>query len=664
MLSSFSRHFAFSLLIVSFILPYALVAHTYPVPTFYAEFCALAFYLLLGAAVLLITLTSPSGAPPAGLLALPAVVWVPFAFGLWLVVQTFVLLLLEPSMNWLGAGCLLAACVATYAGYGFARARLAGETMRWIAWALVAGGLFAVFCQVVQLLELVRITCTFPHGLDCALDKFVQMLLRITHIVPLVLNYDAAMQRRPFGNMAQANHLATYISFAMAAALYLVQTRRLNVFLWGVLCALYALGLALTVSRGPWLQTMVIVGAGFWMAHARGRARRQTWHASQASVLFELPESTDDGERPDAPSGAWRAWLVPVVLMVILVVMNALVRWANLRWHLNLADSAAERFHEAGQIAPRLALWRYGLAMFRSHPWFGVGWGEFPHYQYEFVRTLGGVEIANNAHNILIDLLAKTGIIGCALVVIGLIAWFVRVLRAPRTSVQLFGFAMIGVLLVHALVEYPQQYLFFLLPAAFVFGLLEPRALRFVTPRVSTFICAVVICAGLVALYPVFGDYRRAEVLYYGSHTQERYRAAPSLLFGAWDDYGLATMMPVSADDLPAKLAAYKRAMALLPGEIVLRRYAALQVLNGDTADALDTVARLKIFSTELNDWPEQLASLHELCKSDPALAAFDAQLFRLYDSEPTGSRRASDDEGGDDGTSRSRVRRSVMESR
>jgi Lipid A core - O-antigen ligase and related enzymes len=69
-----------------------------------------------------------------------------------------------------------------------------------------------------------------------------------------------------------------------------------------------------------------------------------------------------------------------------------------------------ERFKDAGQIAPRLALWKYGWTMFKAHPLLGVGWGEFPSYQFEYAKSLGGVEIANNSHDIFIDLLAKTGL--------------------------------------------------------------------------------------------------------------------------------------------------------------------------------------------------------------------------------------------------------------
>ncbi len=462
----------------------------------------------------------------------------------------------------------------------------------------MVGGLFAVFCQVVQLFNLEA------------------------KVTPFVVAYSLMVERRPFGNMAQANHLASCIAFAMAGAMFLVQTRRLNVVVWAVVTAIYSLGLALTVSRGPWLQTGVIVVAGFWMAFAEMRRSPMRRRSN-------------------------REWLIPVALALLFFVVNALVRWANVRYHLELAVSAADRFREPGQIAPRLALWKYGWTMFKTHPLLGVGWGEFPRYQFDLARQLGNVEIANNSHNIFIDLLAKTGVIGFGIVLLGLGAWFVRVLRVPHTAARVFGLAMIGVLVMHALVEYPQQYMFFLLPAMFVFGLLEAKPLRLVSGATSFAAYVLIVFGGLVALYPIYRDYNRAEVLYYGSRPAEQYRADPSFLFRAWGEYGMATLLPMNAMDLQNKLSMHKQAMALLPGETVLRRYAVLQALSGDTAAAFDTVERLKLFAEELNDWPSQLAYLYELCDQQKTLAGFKNELVKKYGSPPENINQ--DDEEDDD---------------
>ncbi|KWI36837.1 polymerase [Burkholderia ubonensis] len=592
--SSFSRSLPLVALAVALIVPYAITNHTYPIPTFYSEFSALALYLLLGASVILLVRTSRPATP----FAAPAAFAAPLGFAAVLVAQVALMPLRVPSMNWLAVGYLGAALVAMQAGYVLAREQLAEAAARIMAGALLIGGVFAVFCQVVQLFRLESV------------------------LSPFVVVYNIAVERRPYGNMAQANHLATYIAFALAGALYLVQTRRLAVWAWLMLSVVLSGGLALTVSRGPWLQVAVMVVAGFWMARAESR------------------------DKPGAPANVRaRAWLMPVLLAAVFVAVNGAVRWANLHYHLNLAVSAAERMRDAGQIAPRLALWKYGLAMFREHPLLGVGWGEFPSHQFALARALGGVEIANNSHDIFIDLLAKSGLLGLGVLVVTLVLWFVRALRAPQTSTRVFGFALVGVLLMHALVEYPQQYMFFLLPAMFVIGLLEAKPLRIVPGRAAFALFALLTVGGLLAALPVLRDYQRAEVLYYGTDPAAQYRDAPSLLFGAWGDYGAATLLTLSRDALPAKLAAHERAIALLPGETVLRRYAVLQALDGRDADALDTVARLHVFAKELKDWPQQLAALYKLCDEQPSLKAFRAALVAKYGEVPADALDESDDE-------------------
>ncbi|WP_186031119.1 PglL family O-oligosaccharyltransferase [Burkholderia gladioli] len=588
--SSVLRSLSLIALAVALILPYAVTNHTYPIPTFYSEFTAFGLYALLGVIVTLMLRGERAVRP----FAAPRAWSAPLAFGAVLIAQTVLLPLSQPSMNWLALGYLLAALVAMQSGYLLGRIHSVETVTRMMAGALIVGGVFAVGCQVVQLLHLEH---TFS---------------------PFVVSYGVLADRRPYGNMAQANHLASYIAFALASTLYLAQSRRLPAWGWLPLSILLSAGLAFTVSRGPWLQVAVMVVAGLWAAFAAARRGQ----------------------------GRGAAWLYPLALAVVFVIVNIVVRWANVHYHLGLAESAAERMRDAGQIAPRLALWKYGLTMFREHPWLGVGWGEFPLHQFELVRTLGGVEIANNSHDIFIDLLAKSGVLGLGMLLVALLLWLARALRVPHTVERIYGLALIGVLLMHALVEYPQQYTFFTLPAMFVIGLLETQPLRMLPGRIAHGVFAIVSVAALLALYPVLRDYQRAEVLYYGSNPAEQYRAAPSFLFGAWGEYGAATLMPISRDDLPAKLAAHQRALALLPGETVLRRYAVLEALDGREGDALDTVARLKIFAEELHDWPTQLAALYKLVDAQPSLTGFRQSLVSRY-GKPAGA--ASEDEDDSD---------------
>jgi hypothetical protein len=115
----FPRYLSLVLLACALILPYAVVNHTYPIPTFYAEFTALTLYVLTSAAVVLLVWTQRSRVTFES----PTVALVPLLFGLLLIAQTFVLPVAQPSMNWLGGCYLLAAFMATHTGYAFSRVK-------------------------------------------------------------------------------------------------------------------------------------------------------------------------------------------------------------------------------------------------------------------------------------------------------------------------------------------------------------------------------------------------------------------------------------------------------------------------------------------------------------------------------------------------------------
>jgi len=91
----------------------------------------------------------------------------------------------------------------------------------------------------------------------------------------------------------------------------------------------------------------------------------------------------------------------------------------------------------------------------------------------------------------------------------------------------------------------------------------------------------------------------------------------------------------------------HEQAIALLPGETVLKRYAVLLALQGRETEALDVVRRLKVFAEAENTWPDDLASLYEMCgQQGAALAGFKAKLIAQYGALPP---RAPGDDADDD---------------
>lgn len=110
-------------------------------------------------------------------------------------------------------------------------------------------------------------------------------------------------------------------------------------------------------------------------------------------------------------------------------------------WEVGIENSDARE---------RLDLWKVSWQIFRDHPWFGVGLGNYPSAVAKYSDSLGGM----HAHNVPLQMLAETGLLGFVLHV-GVIAsslltlW--RITRQPNpTWTSRFAGALASSLIAHA----------------------------------------------------------------------------------------------------------------------------------------------------------------------------------------------------------------------
>lgn len=76
----------------------------------------------------------------------------------------------------------------------------------------------------------------------------------------------------------------------------------------------------------------------------------------------------------------------------------------------------------------RTALYAHAWSIFRANPWFGIGWGNFRY------TTIGAVTLRTemNVHNVYLQLLTETGLVGLFLVMIPIIVMFTSTLVSIR----------------------------------------------------------------------------------------------------------------------------------------------------------------------------------------------------------------------------------------
>ncbi|WP_147426615.1 PglL family O-oligosaccharyltransferase [Trinickia fusca] len=501
------------------------------------------------ALILLPSFASPSLALPTHF---PRVACIPLGLFLLLCLQSACLTIVNPMAMHVAMIYSAAATCLTYAG--FRLRNLAGLTAA-AAVAVTAGALVSVAIQVVQ-----------------------------AYLPPNAFMFDGWIDLRAssrlFANLAQPNHLATYLVWGLAGVLYLLDRRVLGRRSGWLLIILMTAGMVVTASRIAPVQ-VVLIGAVFGML----RWQRPAVLAGFSSRARKL-----------------RACALPLALGLIYLATYWSLGWLDRTiLHLNLGGSGFERL-ATGDVSARQHLWRYGWRMFLSSPYLGGGWGSFPYWQYQHIDRLGPVVAATSAHNVLLDLLAQTGLLGFGVFVVGMARWTVRAKLHALTGKRAFWLCMLGTTFAHALLEYPLHYAYFLLPCAFVLGALDTRPLRWPSVRSAHALCALLLPPMLAGLLVSTSDMRKLEHLFGAPDLPvafAHYREAPAILLNPYGTFAAAAGISVNSDHPEARLQLQRDALAVLPTSQVMTNYAVALALLGRDDEAMQNVHRLRLFEPE-----------------------------------------------------------------
>ncbi|MCY1216114.1 hypothetical protein D9M68_402240 [compost metagenome] len=444
-------------------------------------------------------------------------------------------------------------------------------------------------------------TAFFIAGLLGTVTQWVQLFHLEPRAFGLVSTYFYDANRRLWGNLNQPNHQATVEGLALVASVWLASRGRLRFPMWLAAVALLESGIVLSGSRTGVLHVglaAVYALVAAWLA--RGGRR--------------------DSDPMQRPVGL----LVAAVAMVaMLLILQPAIRVAGQAFDWRLFDTIAQLEAE-DQMSARGALWTHALAMFRSHPWFGVGWGEFGWAQFHQMQQVGvKVEMSLHAHNAILDLLAKTGIVGTAGVGLILLAWLWRVVRvrlwhgdSEERKQTVLVLTWLAMLCAHSMLEYPLHYLYFFLPFCFMLGWLEPSGFgRWRVPMpVARGLAIAFVVVAVAVLATMWLDYRRAEAREYAS-SEDRRNALP--MPRVWfrqhalaDAAGQATITPANAAEL---LPAHIAAVHLLPTPTMIARTAWLLALTGDPAQGRQWMERLRWYY--LGDEVAQYAEIAKACR-------------------------------------------------
>ena len=261
---------------------------------------------------------------------------------------------------------------------------------------------------------------------------------------------------RPYGNLAQANQLATLILLGQVGIIFLYELRLIKGFVACISGVVLTIGLAMTQSRMI-LMALVVIWAALILLKNRSQLRVSILSVLTLSALFFVI-----------------SWVWPLLSEALL---------------LPVKSSLGTRF---GQDL-RITLWASMFDAISRSPLFGYGWNQISLAQQAVALDHPASHwFFNSAHNIILDIALWAGLPIAFLVVTGLIAWILHQVRNCRDPLSWCALLAILLVLCHAMVEHPLAYAYFLLPTGLLVGAVgamsakqsdSSRPSKFIIPR-------------------------------------------------------------------------------------------------------------------------------------------------------------------------------------
>jgi O-antigen ligase len=408
-----------------------------------------------------------------------------------------------------------------------------------------------------------------------------------------------------YGNMAQHNHFANYIAMGLISLGLLFQQGKLKAVYVVGLAALLLFVLTLSGSKSSWLYLLMMSGLAWWWARRDAALRPLLKYSLLLIAGFGL--------------------------MHLLVQLPFMAGADSTNTMQRLSDVLNNDAGASSTVWMKFYMWHEAWLMFTQSPWLGVGFGQFAWHHFQLLPVLRPNYIFglyNNAHNLIFQLAAEAGLGGLLALFGSLGVWFYGLRRATLSAAHWWGYAVLGVLAIHSLLEYPLWYTYFVAIAAILLGAFDETHYRLKLRNVGRLSLVMILLLGLLSLLQLHSDYQRLKdtlaIRPVSGNVAEAFQRTRDGLIAV---HGGSLLSPyaelyifldteVNADHLKQKLALGSNVMHFSPIAPVVYRQAFFLAQDGQLVQAKQLLEQA-IWSYPGNGNAHQL--LVSLAEKDPA---------------------------------------------
>jgi len=304
-----------------------------------------------------------------------------------------------------------------------------------------------------------------------AICQWLNVDTHFAHMLHLIGN-------RPYGNFGQPNNMATFLIMGLLGCLYLYEKNKASVWLLlpSALTILFAV--VLSQSRTSWIVLPFLLI--YWAVKQFNKPKR-----------FGLFQGI-----------LWCASFFLMAGLVLPFITSLIETWSHT--DITQASSLAERA-SSGYL--RFNIWTQMLLAVQQHPWLGYGWNQTSVAQMSAYALFPTGEWTTSAHNVLLDLIIWNGIPIATVMIALFVGWFFWLNQQAKETISIIAFMMVCTVLIHAMLEFPQRYAYFLLTCGFLLGVIQAQTPILKGVVLSKQLLRLVWGIGLVLVIAIWRDY-------------------------------------------------------------------------------------------------------------------------------------------------------------
>lgn len=251
---------------------------------------------------------------------------------------------------------------------------------------------------------------------------------------------------RPYGNFGQPNNMATFLIIGLLGCLYLYEKNKVTVWLLLPSALIILFTIALSQSRTSWIVFPFLLI--YWMVKQFGKQKR-----------FRFIQGL--------------LWCLAFFLIAGLI-LPYITQFIEFSTNTEITETSSF-VARAGSGHERIGMWIQILHAIAQQPWLGYGWSQTSVAVVDSIQY-GTVHVwFNSAHNILLDIIIWNGIPISIVIIAYFACWFLWLNQQAKEIISIIAIMMVCTVLIHAMLEFPQRYAYFLLTCGFLLGIIQAQ---------------------------------------------------------------------------------------------------------------------------------------------------------------------------------------------